>query len=733
MSLGMEPRGGPAWARIASVVFVVGLAQAALGCDAIVGIQSGTLVAGDGGASDGSPGDGAARDTGNAMDSTSASDSGVPDSTTAADSSAIDSTVTDTGSALDSTVSDSATQQDSGPPADVGPLCMGGSACTPAACQYGVTACDGGAGEPFCSKLGVLPSGSTCADGGGVCDDAGSCSACASGQDCSQAGSCARMTISCVTGSPVCTANGNQPDGTMCGVNLYCHSGACTSCVQSEPCTPPSNPCGLGGLNCTTDTCVQNGLQPPGTQCGANLVCNSAGACVPCSAMLTCTPANPCDQGLTNCSSGASVCMDTGAANSGMNGMACSAVPNGVCNNGTCNSCAAGSSCTPANVCDKGQITCGTGVAVCTDTGMANPGANGTSCNASNGVCDNGACNACANGMSCTLTAPANVCDKGAIACSSGAPVCTDTLMANPAANGASCGAGEECYNGACISCPMAGQACTPTNLCHTGTYSCATGSSVCTDTGNSVADGTACAPSPLACYHGVCQCNFPNLVAYYTFENNTNDLSGNNYNAVGSGVAYEGGFFGSGIHPTGTTSTITIPTGSGYTFSGARTFCGWVNASPLSANLGQPFVVGGVAGAGDFYGFESVSTSNMCSISPSRFYIDNWGSGCPPNNNNEVVPGSWTYACFGYDGSNVTLFYSSSYFSITTPGVTTFLQTQYSWALSTVTIGTNTIGGTSTQPSNGGVLDEMSFWGRQLSMAEMNALYNSGAGCHVH
>jgi hypothetical protein len=108
-------------------------------------------------------------------------------------------------------------------------------------------------------------------------------------------------------------------------------------------------------------------------------------------------------------------------------------------------------------------------------------------------------------------------------------------------------------------------------------------------------------------------------------------------------------------------------------------------------------------------------------------FYLDHWSAGCPPNPSAQVVPGSWTYVCFGYDGSGVTSYWSSS------GGVNSFLQTQYSWALSTMTIGSNTIGGSSTQPNNSGVLDEVSFWNRSLSMTEITALYSGGAGCHIH
>jgi hypothetical protein len=49
-----------------------------------------------------------------------------------------------------------------------------------------------------------------------------------------------------------------------------------------------------------------------------------------------------------------------------------------------------------------------------------------------------------------------------------------------------------------------AGQACTPTNPCHTGATACSTGTPVCNDTGTSVADGTTCGSSSV-CESGTC------------------------------------------------------------------------------------------------------------------------------------------------------------------------------------------------------------------------------------
>jgi hypothetical protein len=675
------------------------------GCAQIAEIHAGKLVTEDSGP-DGTVADTGAKPDGSVVDSGRRTDAGsdalTPDSAT--DSSAVDSTlsdtsVTDSGSPLDSTIADSgedsamandgamapdsAMNADSAHPADDAGACTANLMCTPSACQYGVTACEDAGGPAVCQMTGISPVGTSCNSGAGVCDDAGTCNLCALGQDCSEAGSCARMTIACSTGVPTCTSAGNQPNGTSCGTNRYCDNGVCGACVQNNPCNPPGEPCTQGGFDCTGPNgpvCNGNGPEPNGTSCGANMVCNG-GTCVSCTAMQSCTPQNPCDLGMTSCA---------------------------------------------------------TGTMACLDTGMPNTAANGTACMA-NAVCDNGNCASCAAGTSCNLVAPANICDTGQIACGTGTPVCTDTHISNPAANGTPCGAGEVCDNGVCTACAT-GQSCTPTNPCHTGTISCTTGSPVCVDSENMAPNGTACptASGPQACYNGVCECNFTGLVAYYTFDGNANDLSGNGYNATATDVSYVPGFFGQAVHPNGTSSLIQA-SGS-YMFSGPRTFCAWIQVNSLTVNLGQPVIVGGAALAGDFLGYQPASGATNCSatIPANNLYLDNWGSvGCEPDPSLAVTPSAnfSNFVCFDFEGGggDAWTFYVNGGFDDFSELNGSNDMAPYNWALSTVTIGTNDIGGTSTSSSNGGALDEVSMWGRGLTITEMNALYNDGMGCHVH
>jgi hypothetical protein len=93
----------------------------------------------------------------------------------------------------------------------------------------------------------------------------------------------------------------------------------------------------------------------------------------------------------------------------------------------------------------------------------------------------------CAQGDACPSTNP---CRAGAFACTSGLPVCTESGPITP--DGTSCGTDRVCGGGTCTPC-TAGQACTPTSACHTGTIACGSGAPVCVDSGVNASDGTLC------------------------------------------------------------------------------------------------------------------------------------------------------------------------------------------------------------------------------------------------
>jgi hypothetical protein len=227
--------------------------------------------------------------------------------------------------------------------------CVAGNACSPAECQLGTTVCGDG-GTASCSSSMNAMNGTSCdagADAMAVCNN-GSCGTCRNGADCTEAGSCQAMTVSCTSGSAVCTAAGTVNDGTSCGTNLYCNKGACAACTAGASCVPAGKPCNAGKVSCSAGQIVctdQQTAAANGTSCGTNEVCNN-GQCVSCTANVVCTPtANACHTGLTSCATGASVCSDQGA---GQNGVVCGT--NMTCTSGSCGCTAATKSCSGACV-----------------------------------------------------------------------------------------------------------------------------------------------------------------------------------------------------------------------------------------------------------------------------------------------------------------------------------------------------------------------------------------------
>ena len=210
-----------------------------------------------------------------------------------------------------------------------------------------------------------------------------------------------------------------------------------------------------------------------GTGDGASLPCVGGGPCSP----------GICQVGQYACQDGGPVCSSQMASNGTLCGGQMGAT-SAVCSEGTCKSCDTGGDCSTPNSCKKRVYVCSTGAAVCTDAGNADEG---TPCNTGM-YCYSGVCSACKVGARCPVT---NVCHVGTVtSCTSGLAACMDTGQV--AGNGTPCGTNRVCSAGACVAC-AANVACPLANPCHVGTTSCATGASVCVDTGTNQRAGTLC------------------------------------------------------------------------------------------------------------------------------------------------------------------------------------------------------------------------------------------------
>jgi sugar lactone lactonase YvrE len=217
--------------------------------------------------------------------------------------------------------------------------CIAGTPCTPAnPCNVGLTAC-GPNGATCVDSLQPQPNGASCGTNQ-VCF-AGACAPCMNGGTCftSSGGACVVGVQSCSSGQPECLPTaGLRPDGTPCGTNQVCDSGACVACTEGGACTYAPDECKQGRLSCDTglpQTCEDSGMNAPdGTSCQGSRYCLS-GTCTTCNHGVSCSPAAaPCHLGTIDCSmSGMPQCMDTGA--NAQDGMPCGG-PGLFCASGAC-------------------------------------------------------------------------------------------------------------------------------------------------------------------------------------------------------------------------------------------------------------------------------------------------------------------------------------------------------------------------------------------------------------
>lgn len=158
--------------------------------------------------------------------------------------------------------------------------CAAGASCTPSnPCHAGVLSCTSG---PACDDTGNFrPDGTRCGDN--LYCNGGTCVPCTPGIACTPTSNpCRRGTTTCATGTSQCQETGNARDGDMCGPMRYCHSGSCGVCDAGAACKP-TNVCKLGTNSCANGTadCQETGNAADGTTCGAQRECES-GACRDC-------------------------------------------------------------------------------------------------------------------------------------------------------------------------------------------------------------------------------------------------------------------------------------------------------------------------------------------------------------------------------------------------------------------------------------------------------------------
>jgi hypothetical protein len=239
---------------------------------------------------------------------------------------------------------------------------------------------------------------------------------------------------------------------------------------------------------------------------------------------------------------------------------------------------------------------------------------------------------------------------------------------------------------------------------------------------------GVAGAPGPLGCAMN-------GLIAHYTFDTDTTDSSGNGHDIVATAVTPTTGILGGAYLLDGFSSLMQV-TGGTDSLDGDRTLCAWVHPQSVTG-FAQPVFVGGEVGNGDFFSLTSstpsaANTSCMGSTEGEPF-LDH-GGGCVyyglyGPTTRIAANGVWSLVCYvfqlgdGYYSGDVEDFFVNG----TSEGIS---GENYSYPVSTLTIGSSTLGGTSTRSAFRGAIDDVTIWGRALSSDELGSLWNGGLGC---
>ncbi len=515
-------------------------------------------------------------------------------------------------------------------------------------------------------------------------------------------------------------------DNLYCTVNDACSLGICSG--SSRDCSSLSSQCDLGQCSEAADTCFANPVPKNGNSCTDTISCTENDVCS--SGTCSGTP----NSGL--CQSWESCVIGTGCSQTSCSG--CSNCDGWFdpCSYNEChNQCQVSETCyyrgiiPLASDCVTLSYACSILVSSCSDYSQLE---------CANDNCDIApSVNGCLWNSASSSCQPAPYCGDG---------TCSGTETCSNCAADCGCSGGTPfCSAGACVqclsdsNCDYLDTACgygvcnvgtcqlsynSSSNVCRTSAGECdlaetCTGASATCPTNSFKPDGTSCTGG--ICSSGVCVNPGQKLIAFYPFEDNANDASGNGNNGVVSGATFISGKIGKATSFNRESSNYVRVANSPIFNTNQITLSTWINPNRIFSwdRIISKYFWTATGITGSWIILIDDLNRTICSINVNGVFVEVTSS-------TSLISNQWNYVACVYDGSNIRLYNNLNSVSASTAG--------------TISSSSNPIGiatssdGTSYQNYFNGLIDEVKIWNYALTLQEITNEYNRvGTGDTVY
>jgi hypothetical protein len=242
------------------------------------------------------------------------------------------------------------------------------------------------------------------------------------------------------------------------------------------------------------------------------------------------------------------------------------------------------------------------------------------------------------------------------------------------------------------------------------------------------VESGAVCKMTCTYCEGGSCECAYDGLEAYFPLDGDPLDRSGHQLEAQVMNAAFEATSAPLDHQALSFSAQSLVELGGTYdrAFVGSRSLCAWIQPAAMATGAGLPIIVAGSTQAADYFSVQPASSLRVKRCGPpNSLFLDDWFAPCLTSGDVvRVTPESPNFVCFAFDADmKQTRFFANG-------RTTTVAISLYSWPLSTMTIGSTRLMGSTTQLEFSGRIGEVSIWSVDLSLGQIRALWNGGRGC---